>query len=132
MVASAICACSEDTITQIGQIEGDGAPQRIQVPDSAMIGKPVLVQLVTYGDGCVSQGDTDIVLTADVAEITPYDRRVVGDGCPLVLREFEHQTTVTFDTSGDKIIRVNGRRTGSRAGERFDEVVHVEFQLNVQ
>ncbi len=128
----ACTACGEDAIIEVGQIEaGPSAPMRIQVPESANVGESVPVGLVTYGDGCISFEETDVSITDDGAEITPYDRRRDGGRCPLILLEFNHDTTVSFGTPGAKLIRINGRRTGSVAGERFDEVVQFDFTIDV-
>jgi hypothetical protein len=133
-LVGAVSACARDGIVeQIGQIQGDGAPLGIQVPDSARLGESVLITLVTYGNGCMSRGDTEISIREDDVEITPYDRRNVGTGtCPTILLEFEHDLTVVFDTAGSKRIRINGRHTGTRDGAPFDEIVQISIPMMVE
>lgn len=130
-IGSALTACDDDTVVEIGEIEGDGAPLRISVPGSARIGEPALIGLITYGDGCSSFERTEIVAFPDEVEVTPYDRRKLGSGCPQILLQFNHDTTIIFDSAGNKVIKIHGRRTGSTAGQPFDEVVQKSFTVAV-
>ncbi len=132
LLGCALVACADGTTVELGQIEADGAPLRIGIPASATIGQSVLVGLVTYGDGCVSFEETQVTITEHGADITPYDRRTLEAECPLILRAFDHDATVRFETAGSKVIRLTGRATGTRGGDRFDEVRQLAFPLTVE
>lgn len=124
-----VAGCDDDAVVEIGVIEQPPDPARIEVPATATRGEPFGVGLVTYGDGCVSFENTEINVTEDDAEITPYDRRTVGTSCTQILLQLPHDATLMFETTGPKLIRIRGRQ---RQGELVDEVVEKTFSLMVQ
>ena len=130
LAVCAAVACDDGVIVEIGVIEQDG-PAQIQVPTTARVGEPALIQVTTYGGGCVSVETTEVVVTDDGAEITPYDRRREGN-CTAIRLEFDHNAAIRFDTPGLKVIRVNGRKMYFGGGEFQDELVQRTFSMNVE
>lgn len=127
-----IAAC-DDSVVEVGVLQFHNDPVRILVPDTARPREAVLVQIVTYGDGCVSVEDTEVEPSEEGAEITPYDRRRVGEGaCPQIQLHLSHDVQITFDTAGPKTIRVHGRREYASAGETVHEPLQQSFPIMIE
>lgn len=127
LLAHVLAACIDDSVVEIGAIEHYGHPALIQAPDTVQSGQSLLVQLMTYGDGCVAFEETDIRATEDGVEITPHDRRRSG-ACTQILKQIPHDAHVRFDTLGSKVIRVNGRRVDTN----LDELVQKSLSITVE
>jgi hypothetical protein len=126
LVSAAAC---DDSVVEIGVIEDhaiDIGPE-IEVPTSIRRGEMALLRVTTYGGGCVSIEDTELDITANGAEITPYDRRTPPK-CLLILNHFKHDAHVSFSTLGAKTILVNGR---SVAADKSEQVVQRTFTMTV-
>ena len=106
-VAFASAGC-DDTIVEVAVIETAADPAQIQVPGSVNRGELALVLIRSYSSMCMTVEDTDVSITADGAEITPYVRRPPG-GCVAALVQLGHEAHVSFETLGDKTIVVKGR-----------------------
>lgn len=82
-------------------LTGDDAGHEPQIPETATASVPVPITLWTTGGGCHSGGDTEVSVDGRSAVVTPYDFVMVGDvACTLILKVFEHKTTVVFDEPG--------------------------------
>jgi len=80
-------------------------PQITIVPQNAN----VLVKVITYGDGCLSKGETVVTVEGSVATITPYDYTASAGVCTQQLVSFSHTATVDFrGAKGAATIRVQG------------------------
>src|SRR5687768_14439338 len=126
MLAVTSAAC-DDSIVVVGVIETGPDPALIVVPDSAKRGEPARAFIRTYGSMCMSVEATEVSITEDGAEITPYDRRTPGK-CVAALVQFSHEAEVSFETLGLKTIRVTGRRSAD-AGTY--ELVQKSFAMTV-
>lgn len=112
-----LAACQSDptgqgeTTRRLGTIQFFGDPVRIVAPATVHAGVPFTVQVITYGGGCVTQGDTEAAVTGSEAQVTVYDW-VVDPGpngaCTLELRMFEHTATLQFAQAGAATLRVRG------------------------
>lgn len=105
--------------------DGDGPPERVfgtiafyeepvtvTVPQTATVGEPFSVTVVTYGGGCTEKGETDVRLEPLRAEIRPYDYNVApGQACDTALRTFEHTATLSFTEAGEADIVFYGQKT---------------------
>lgn len=110
-VVCALCGCADESVIEVGQLEIEGAGRHVVVPMDAMVNELLLIEIMTWGDGCYSFERTDVELIGDSIDVTPYDRRRLGDGvCPNILRHLDHSVTVKFETPGAKTVRVTGRR----------------------
>lgn len=111
VLSLAHAACdSVDSVVEVGRIERSGGTHPIHVPASADVGRPVVVTVTTVGDGCVSFESTEVETSTDGVDITPYDRRQIGEGCLLLLYSFPHEAVLTFDSPGKVDARVHVRR----------------------
>lgn len=104
--------------------DGDGPPERVfgtidyykepvtvTVPETAMVGEPFSVTVVTYGDGCIEKGETDVRLEPLRAEIRPYDYNVTpGSECPDILNTHGHKATLSFTEVGEAEVVFYGQR----------------------
>lgn len=98
-----------------GTDNGDGPPERVfgtieyyeepisvTVPETVTVGETFSVTVMTYGGGCIEQGETDVRLEARRAEIRPYDYNVTPRlPCDTSLHTFEHTATVIFTEVGE-------------------------------
>jgi hypothetical protein len=95
----------------------DGGDDAIVVPASAGPGKDFTVTIKTSGNGCVSQGDTAVILGETGADIFVYDTTTAtgpGTMCTMIYKQFEHKATMRFERKGDALIRIWARRAGDK------------------
>lgn len=113
-------------IIVIGAIAGyfDDDPH-IDVPEAASAGEPFTVTVRTYGNGCTSEGRTDVQVAGGVAVVTPYDLERQGV-CHDIQRILDHTTEVTFDAAGAGLVVIQGREDPS------GRIITVERQVTVQ
>jgi hypothetical protein len=123
-IASAAC---DDSVVEVGVIESAADPALIDVPSSVRRGEVALVHVRTLGTMCMSVEDTEVIISGEGAEITPYDRRQPGK-CVYALVPLGHEAAVSFDSIGTKVILVNGRRAGNGDGY---ELVQKSFDIMV-
>ena len=107
LLACASSATGPDEVRVLGAIAGyntdDPRIEIVAAPGSAT------VRVTTYGGGCHSKGETEVVLRRREAVITPYDYTAPpGTICTLQLLSFSHETTIDFDSSGPVRIVIRG------------------------
>lgn len=103
-----------DRVRVLGQIAGylEGDPQVSLEQD----GRAITVRVTTYGSGCHTPGETDVVVEGLTATITPWDYTAPpGTGCTDQLLSFEHRVAVQFASSGTAELRIRGIDIGSRS-----------------
>jgi hypothetical protein len=131
-VALLLAACAaEDSVVELGVIEYHAEPTLVEAPSNGIVGQPVTVRVVTYGGGCEALERTDVEVSRDGADVTPFVRRAIPgehEACTDILLSFQHEASVVFDTTGTKTIRVHGRRVNQGADEEIEisRVVIVE------
>lgn len=87
----------------------------IEAPAAVQAGQSFEVTINTFGGGCDSAGDTEVVLAADGATLTVYDLTTATSAdvvCPAILLRLPHVVTLQFDEPGEKLLSVVGRRVG--------------------
>ena len=89
----------------IGRIDSDSDPMFI-VPDSVAVGQAFTVTVVTGGDSCYRNGDTEVRIEGNIAVVTPYDFRRNADVCFSLLQFFDHQATILFDVTGGAQVKL--------------------------
>ena len=94
---------------ELAYIEYGGSPVQIVLPATARVEEPVAVSVTTYGSGCAQKGDTQVSVSAQVAELRPYDLYDEESDCPDILRTFVHEAEVIFEQPGTATLRVHGR-----------------------
>ena len=87
-----------------------GDPVVITVPDTVFVGQSFSVLVRTYGDGCVSQGGTEVQAVSLSIDITPYDVHSGARICTDILNMFDHTATLTVTHTGTAQIRFHGRQ----------------------
>ena len=104
-----------------GAIELYGNPIIITAAFTATAGVPYSVKVLTYGGGCVSQGETESSQVGMTALIEPYDLERRADACTDELRVHEHIAALRFEQRGDATITVRGRSepSGQTIDHRF-------------
>ena len=121
-----------DRVRQLGEIKGyNNDDPRIEISTS---GRTVQVVVTTYGDGCLSKGDTEVRVEGLEADITPYDYTAPpGSVCTRQLVSVRHTATVTFSGAGEATIRIHGIDASKRsaANMRGDRIV-VERKVRVE
>ena len=125
------CGDGWESVVELGRLEYYQMPQRVSAPTSGTVNDAFPVQVMTYGGGCINFERTDVIVTGDVAEIIPYDRRDIqpdGSMCTADLRFISHEASVMFTTAGPKSIRVQGRRVE----RNLDEIIEIPFSITIQ
>lgn len=112
----------------LGVIDHHDDPVRVEAPAEVARGTDFQVAVVTYGGGCVSEGDTQVEVDGLRAVVTPHDIDVSGPGifCTLELRQFRHTATLRFDRAGTATVVFRGRRVPE------GDVVSVERTVRVR
>jgi len=88
-------------------------------------GNTLLIEVNSYGNGCVSKGEVQVTVDDDTLTVTAaaFDWRVTGN-CPDYLATFHHSTTVDLFRAGDWAVHVTGLDS-AREPVRFDFTVRV-------
>lgn len=107
LTACSSSATSPDDVRVLGAIAGynsnDPQIDIVTAPGSAT------VRVTTYGGGCHSKGDTEVLVRGREAVIIPYDYSAQpGTVCTLQLVSFAHEATIAFGTSGPARILIRG------------------------
>lgn len=95
----------------------DGGDDAIVLPGSVGAGKDFTVKIKTRGNGCVSQGDTAVILGESGADIFVYDTTTAtapGTMCTMIYKQFEHKATLRFDRKGEAVVRIWARGVGDK------------------
>ena len=106
--------------------------EAISAPASAEANKDFQISIITSGNGCVSAGETDVVLSDSSADIFVYDLTSATRPdvvCTMILKQLTHTATLRFTKSGKAIIRVWGRQ---QSGSPFGKPVVVEKTITVR
>lgn len=86
----------------------------LDAPDEVQAGTAFEVTVTTLAlNGCYERDREEIEQQDTVIEITPYDRDPSagsGDSCPDVVGALDSTVELQFNTPGEAIIRLNGRR----------------------
>jgi hypothetical protein len=126
-------ACgAEDRSVQVGFIEWVDEAFAFDAPSTVQAGQSFEGILTTYGDGCVSLDRTDVLLHADSASITPFDREQPpsdGAACPLNVVLVLHHAQLVFASPGNKTITVYGRR--QPGGGSANSPTDVQHEISV-
>jgi hypothetical protein len=135
LLSIVLVSCSQttgpDRMRRLGTIAGFNSddPRIVLQPD----GRRVVVSVTTYGDGCYTAGETEVVVQGLEAVITPYDYIPAGDAaCDRFLRVMVHQVTVAFESPGTARLRIHGIDGGTRrVGNMIGDTVVVEREIDL-
>jgi hypothetical protein len=96
---------------ELGFLEYHGTSAEVTVPETARVGEPFAVRVVTWGGGCTEKGETDVTRSGTRVDVRPYDLTASGAdiACPDILLRLVHEATVRFDAPGTATVRVHGR-----------------------
>ena len=124
-----VVACSTvaepDRVRVLGAIAGyNNDDPRIEVVPGA--DRSVTVRVTTYGDGCYTEGETEVLVQGASALVTPYDYTAPpGTACTRILRSFAHEAVVHFAAGTDTarvVVRGVDRRQASAANPNGDTI----------
>lgn len=106
-------AAADDALRVVGVIKYSETSHPVSVPDTVLAGVDFMVGLITYGNGCVTAGETIFLVSGDTAEITPYDydRTRTSDFCMQAQRYLAHTATLKFHRAGQATVQVRGRHS---------------------
>jgi hypothetical protein len=86
---------------------------QLDAPDTVVAGASFSVKVQTFGDGCTSQGDTQLAITGHTAEIRPFDKFTTylpnNYACPDILAVYAHTVAVHLDQPGTATLHAIGR-----------------------
>lgn len=93
----------------------------LEIPATGAAGVPFLVQISTYGNGCVEHEATDVeVISSDLAVVTPLDRVRTSGVCTMEIKFIGHRADVRFDTPGNKTVLFRGHEYGAPPDRLID------------
>jgi hypothetical protein len=115
-----------DRTQELGAIEYYGDPAVVGVPTEAEAGRPFVVTVRTYGDGCAEKGKAEVEVAGDRAVVRPYDYHRQRVDCPSIVGLFDHTATVQFGAPGTFEVVIEGRSFPS------DEVIRVTRTVQVR
>ena len=95
---------------RIGVIAFLGNPVAITMPDTVLVGESFSASVRTYGDGCISQDDTEVESAGLSIDITPYDVHSGSRVCTSILNMFDHTVALTVTQPGTAQILFHGKR----------------------
>jgi len=114
MVLTSVSGCddflSSDNDRRLGVIVFYDDPVVITVPDTVFVGQPFSVSVRTYGNGCLSQGNTKVRTEGLSVDVTPYDIHNGTELCIDILNKFDHTASVTLTEPGTAEIRFHGKQ----------------------
>jgi hypothetical protein len=110
MVAGCGPLLGPETARVVGAIEHYGDQAIVNIPAEVGVGEPFTVSFHTYGGGCVSKGQTEVLLHGARATVTPYDVRALRAVCPSDIALLEHTALLRFETAGTAEVVVQGLR----------------------
>lgn len=88
-------------------------PPQLDAPDTIDAGVSFTVTVRTFGGGCIDQGDTEVSVAGQTAELRPFDIFTThlprNYACPDILFHYSHTASVRFTESGVAVVRVVGR-----------------------
>ena len=88
-----------------------GGAVQVTVPDTVTAGADFVVVALSYGDGCLAKGRTEVAVAGLVADVRPYDYvPPEGTTCTRPLLTARHEAVVRFATPGRALVRVHGRQ----------------------
>lgn len=96
-----ILASSSDTTAQV------------TLADTVALGAPVALRVITVGNGCTRQGETEVDAAPRAADVRVYDyapRPSADVVCPDIRVALPHEATLRFTQPGAATVRIHGRR----------------------
>ena len=116
------------TERRLAHIIHPGVPSGITAPTSAPANTPIAVDVVTFGGGCVRQGETEISSRGLEAAIRIYQYEYhpkSNEGCTAELRVDHNALTVQFSVPGTAMIQVAGLHHSSNTPVTLSHAVTV-------
>lgn len=117
VLVAAVLLSSCDTILspeedrRVGVIAFYDMGVTIGAPDTVQMGVPFEISIMTYGNGCMSEGATEVRVRGLQVDVTPYDIHSGARVCTDILNSFPHKTTVTLPTPGLARFLFHGEQT---------------------
>lgn len=92
----------------VGVIEPGGEIQgAVEGPTTGAVGEPLTFRVITWGPGCYRSAGAAVINQGLQMTVIPYDSVPPGV-CTRDLRSIPRDVVVTFDRSGDAVLRVQG------------------------
>lgn len=83
---------------QPARLEFFGDAPRVSVPATAALGEPFVIDIQTYGGGCIEPGPTPVKLVGGRLEVRPLDDFPRDDAlCTADIRLNDHSVTYSVD-----------------------------------
>ncbi|MDF1505634.1 hypothetical protein [Roseisolibacter sp. H3M3-2] len=125
LVAALLAACSSSSTAVGGREEpallrlGEQVA-RVDVPDAATLGTPLVVTVTTFGGGCVREAARAEVVPlhatqGGAAAVRLFNRHTGGEACTDDLRFIEHRVAVPVTSAGTLQLRIEGAARGAES-----------------
>jgi len=99
-----------DEDRRTGVIAHYGDPVVLSAPDTVQVGVPFEISIVTYGNGCLSEGETQVRVRGLQVDVTPYDIHSGAAACDDILNYFPHRVTLALPTPGLAHLLFHGKQ----------------------
>ncbi len=109
-------------------IEFFDQPVLINLPGQAAAGQPVVLEVVSFGNGCVRLGETRVTERASGFLVEPFDFETVGIDvvCAEILNSITHAVSLTFPSAGTFTVEIRGGRQPEGDLVSFERTVDVQ------
>jgi hypothetical protein len=133
-LCSALTACQDDvglvpvTVLRPAAIAFYGDTTVVTLPDSARAGQPFVVQVRSFGGGCIQQDQMAVVVTGSRVDLRPLVREphpAASVVCTADLRLLTHSAPVTIATPGTATVVVHGRVEPGATARQVTRTVRV-------
>ena len=92
-----------------GVLEYHGDSAHVTMPSVVTSGSAAVIRVLTWGDGCLRKGRTDVAVISRRETIRPYDLIPdPGTVCNLILLAVEHEAEVLLSENGTWEIDIHG------------------------
>ncbi len=106
----------------------------LAAPDTVVAGRPFTATATTAGGGCFRQGDTELAVSGQTAEIRPFDFYFdpgPRGACTADFAYYPHAATITFMQPGPATVRAVGTRGRPGFGGPTAETARVTVEKAV-
>ncbi|HEX4934967.1 MAG TPA: hypothetical protein VFV33_17390 [Gemmatimonadaceae bacterium] len=125
---------SARTVQELATLRVGEKTSPLELPDSAVHGKPVPVRFFSHVDGCWGgPGETKVSRRGPIIELRAYDKRrllAAGEQCPVQTSDAEHRVSLMITAPGTYTVFVLGR--SDRQAKRDSADVRLERRVVVR
>lgn len=129
-----LTACSDDaglvpqTVLQPASLVFYGDSADVTVPDTVVLGLPIVMAARSFGGGCTGVSQTGVVVRGTRIDVHPTvtaPHPAADIICPAILRVLTHPASITYNREGPVTIVVHGRRDPDGGAVSFTRTITI-------